>query len=174
MDAAAFTRAYDAHAPELYRHLVFRTSNRHVAEDLTAQTFLRAWEYLAGGGSIENVRAFLFQVAHRLTIDHYRMRGRQPIPLDDLLADPPTPGFAEHVRARIDLQEVLAVLGELPERHRRFLVLRFINELDIPEIAEIFNMSRNAVSVAIHRATKLLRVRIAERVGKSVGAASSA
>jgi len=162
-----FGDVYDYFVPRMYRHILYRVGNRDTAEELAAEAFLRAWDYLATSPNpIENAKAFLFRIAQNLVTDYYRKRSREAMSLEDV---PEThvpfvePGFlsrleAEHLRAH-----VRDALQDLDEEYRDIVVWRYIDELSIEEIVEISGKSSNAIYVTIHRALKKLRVSLGAR-----------
>ena len=166
----AFLEAFEAHADSLFRHAFFRLSDRERAHDLTQDTFLKAWDYLAGGGEVRNYKSFLYRILHNLIIDEYRKKS--PRSLDELWEDEAVAGAiemqlsegggAQEAEGALDEQalvgKVRSFISELPEQYRDVLTLRFVDDLSIGEIAEMVNVSENVVSVRIHRGVAKLRV----------------
>ena len=77
-----FSKIYDKYVERIYRFVFLKVSSREVAEDLTAETFLKAWEvyrkpqFSNPASQIENPQAFLYKIAKNLIIDHYRQKSR--------------------------------------------------------------------------------------------------
>jgi len=165
----AFLEAFEAHADALFRHAFFRISDRERAHDLTQDTYLKAWDYLAGGGEIRNYKSFLYRILHNLIIDEYRKKS--PRSLDELLEDETVAGAiemrlsegggVEEAESSLDDQalahKVRSFISELPEQYRDVLTLRFVDDFSIGEIAKMVNVSENVVSVRIHRGVAKLR-----------------
>ncbi len=152
------SRAYEAFSDAIFRHCYFRVYQRDYALDLMQQVFMKTWEYLANGKSIENMRAFLYRTANNLIIDEVRKKKEQ-ISLDVLEEQGIEPGIdtREEVEAVIDGAQIGTYLKRLPKDEREILVLRFIDDLSPKEIAEVLDETANVVSVRIHRALKKLR-----------------
>ena len=70
----AFLEAFESYSDALFRHASFRISDRERAYDLTQDTFLKAWDYLAGGGTVKQYKSFLYRILHNLIIDEYRKK----------------------------------------------------------------------------------------------------
>jgi RNA polymerase sigma-70 factor (ECF subfamily) len=170
---ARFEEAFEAHADELFRHAYLRLSERERARDLTQETFLKTWEYVERGGSIENIRAFLHRTLRNLIIDEYRKKKTQS--LDALLVD--SEGEVQEANVprdetdqleaamdRFDGGRALEALRHLPDAYREVLSHRFLDGLSIGEIADISGESENVVSVRIHRGLKKLRALLEENV----------
>lgn len=162
-----FNTAFEKHSDELFRHAVLRLSDRERAVDITQQCFLRAWEYLVRGGVIGNYRPFLYRTLNNLIIDEYRRH--KSLSLDALLEDEEKALAVEgkFLRDETDLFEEAAIQFEakqalrkvalLPENYRAVIVMRYIDELSLSEIAECLQENENTVSVRIHRALRKLR-----------------
>ncbi len=166
-----FLQAFDDHADELFRHAYFRVSNRETARDLVQDAYTKVWEYVAKGNTVEQFRPFLYRTLNNVIIDEYRKRRTES--LDTILAEEGvhemrfdelvTGGKDEHEFA-LDAGQVHDLLATLPEHYRRVVVLRFIDELQPQEIAEMIGESVNVVSVRIHRGIASLKKEYARRM----------
>jgi len=159
-DDSAFTEVYQDYAPRIWRHVYYRTNNRETADDIMGETFLRTWEYVRVRASeIEHLRAFIYRVANNLVVDHYRSRARAAIQMDEEMER--TLGYdAEidlHVEERLQADNMRRALLQLQAEPRELLVMRFVDDLTIEEIAEALGKNRNAIYVSIHRAVKKLK-----------------
>jgi RNA polymerase sigma-70 factor (ECF subfamily) len=164
MDAKAlekrFLEAYEAHSDALFRHCYFRVYNRDRARDLTQEAFTKTWDYLLQGKEIENLRAFLYQVATNLIIDESRRRKKQTeLSLERLQETGFDPGEDETDRltARADGRMLMPLLARLDSKYSQVIVLRYIDDLSPREIAEVVGKTENVVSVRIHRGLRKLR-----------------
>jgi RNA polymerase sigma factor (sigma-70 family) len=155
-----FLKAYDAFADAIFRHCYFRISDHDLAKDLAQETFMRAWEHAAKGTEIRHMRAFLYRVAHNLIVDEYRKRQRSTLSLDDLQEQGfnPKEEGGSTIQSAIEMKDVLALLDKVDSKYRDIVVMRYIDELSLKEIAEILGEKENTVSVRIHRALKQVRI----------------
>ena len=156
-----FSESYDKYSDAIFRYCLYQTSNREKALDLTQDTFIKTWEYLSNNNSkkIENLRAFLYKVAINLIIDYRRKKKA------DSLDQMTEAGF--DVRSEIDEASVqenafdgkiaLKALKNLDEKYKDVLTLRFVEDMDIKEIAKILEESENNISVRIHRGLEKLK-----------------
>ncbi|MCX6736969.1 MAG: hypothetical protein NTW73_02730 [Candidatus Parcubacteria bacterium] len=62
-----FLEAYTQYSSKIYKHIFFRVNNSQTAQDLTSETFLKTWRYLREGNKIENIKNFIYRVAHLKT-----------------------------------------------------------------------------------------------------------
>ena len=161
-----FTGWFDQYADQLFRHAYLRLHNRDRGADLMQETFMRAWSYLARGGEIREPRAFLYKTLNNLIINEYERR-RPTSSLDELDDESGFEPEAEEATdaapsAKIDADIILRHLGANHPAYRDVLVMRYIDDLSISEMAKVLDDGENTVSVRIHRALKKLR-EIAER-----------
>lgn len=152
-----FLEAYEAYADAIFRHCFFRMSDRERALDISQETFTRAWEYIAKGGEIKNMKAFLYRIANNLIVDTFRKKKTSS--LDELQED----GFDPQDMTilprgeALDARQALRVLDQLDPTYRDVITLRYVDDLSPREIAEVLHQSENVVSVRIHRGLKKAR-----------------
>lgn len=159
-----FLQAYDDYADAIFRHIALRLGDREQARELMQDTYMKVWEYISGGKTVENMRAFLYRVANNLIIDTARRRKLRAVDSLEQMReetgfDPPAE--EDHsARTHIDAQRVLPVLQSIDESLRTPLVMRYVDGLAPREIADLLGVSPNVVSVRIHRGMEALRSRL--------------
>ncbi len=156
-----FAKAYEDFGDAIFRYCLYQTSNREKALDLTADTFTKTWEYLSKGETkeVENLRAFLYKVANNLIIDDRRKK--KSLSLDTMTES----GFdvqsgqdeAEQYESAYDGKIALEAVKNLDEKYRDVLMLRYVDDMTVGEIAKIVGESENNVSVRIHRGLEKLK-----------------
>lgn len=143
----------------VYGYIAARVQDVQTAEDLTSETFLRAWHRWPPRKLTGNVpRAWVFQIARNLVIDHYRASSRRPtVPLDGVNAHDPQaiPGEDGHLSV-IALQMTLATLAP---RDQDVLSLRLAG-LSNREIGSVLEMSEAAAGMACLRALRRVREKL--------------
>ena len=161
-----FLKAHDEYAASILRHISFRVSDEMLAQDLTQETFFKAWKYVQQSGGqlkeINNIKAFLYKVANNLIIDHYRGKKRfflshNSFNEDELVFEPKQKKEAE---ISIEMEIVERALMGMDEEYRQIILYRYIDELSVKEIANITKKTANNISVIIHRALKQLKEKI--------------
>ena len=150
-----FQDLYESHAPDVYRFAFWLAGNRFEAEDITSETFIRAW---ARNSTIrtETLKAYLFTIARNVYLEQRRKRKRQ-VALNDDHPDP-APGPDKEVESQLELMRVQNVLQTLPEIDRAAFVLRVQHDLPYDEIARVLGLSLSAAKVKVHRVRKKLLV----------------
>jgi len=155
----AFLAAYDDHADAIYRHCYFRLLSKHRAEELVQETYLKTWQYLESGKEVDNLRPFLYRVATNLIIDHVRRKKEES--LDAMLeanpAKEPAGSDESDIERRTLLAQVKESLAGLSQEERDLVTMRYIDDMDPKEIAEIVGITPNYVSVKLNRAVKKLK-----------------
>lgn len=168
-DPRAFAPLYDRYAVPIYRFCFRKVGDPDVANDLTAQIFLRAIErldrYTPRPGA--TFRSWLFAIARNTIVDRWR-RHRPHTPLDPdlhILADD-DPGPEARAVHTDELDRLLAVLDRLPDSHRDIIELRLAG-LTTTEVADALGLTQSAVKSAQSRAYKRLRDLLAPPEGAS-------
>jgi RNA polymerase sigma-70 factor, ECF subfamily len=150
----ALEQLYLAHFDRIYSYLQMSVGNRHDAEDLTTQTFLRMLE------SIGRFRwqsapfsAWLFRIAHNLAMDHFRASRRwQPeeeVPEPPGTEEPSAEAVAMHAIGR---QSMLRLIEDLSLDQQQVLTLKFVFNFANAEVATILGKSPGAIKSLQHRA----------------------
>lgn len=157
-DATAFRSLHRSFGPMVHGLLLARVDSSS-ADDLTQEVFLRAWERLDRLHEPRAWPGWLATIARNRAVDHMRA-SRRPGTLPPELPDAgPDPSL------RVDAETLLQMIRELPTAHVEPMILRFVEGLSGPEIAERTGLSPGYVRVNLHRGMKLLRERLAARGG---------
>ena len=149
---------YDDYHQPLYSYIYRRVGDVEIARDLTADVFRRFLQATANGnGPNEHLRAWLYQVAHNIVIDHYRrQQHRQSDPLEEEWACvDDDPGKAAELR--MQSEHVRAALKHLTADQQQIIALKFLEGLTNHEISQITQKSVGAVKSLQHRALAALR-----------------
>lgn len=153
-----FLAAYDAYADALYRYIYFRVPSRPRAEELLQEAFMKTWGYLSRGESVNNLRAFFYRVARNLIIDESRRKKETSLEAlrEDYGFDPPEKrgDNAEH---KAQTAEIWGTLNRLQPEDREIVALRYADNLEPREIAEVLEITPNAASVRLYRAMESLK-----------------
>lgn len=148
---------YREYAPDVFRFALYLSGNREDAEDITSETFVRAWT-ASGRTQVSTMKGYLFAIARNLFLHGLRRSARRA-ELSQELRDP-APGPHERAEGRSELAAVMARLQRLPEMDRSALIMRAVDELPYEEIALALGISPASARVKVHRARlKLEEVR---------------
>lgn len=146
-DAEAFASLYQSYVDRVYRFIFFRVGESRLAEDLTSQTFLKAWESL-GRYQIRGLpfAAWLFRIARNKVIDNYRV-SKETVSLEAALLTQPDPHgkVDEKVEGHLEVEQLRVALRRLTEEQRQVLTLKFIEGLSTKEISQIMGKQEGAI-----------------------------
>ena len=158
-DAAAFGELYDRYVDVVFRYVLFRVGDRPLAEDVTSETFLRAFRRI---GSISyqgrDVGAWFVTIARNLVLDHvkssrFRLEVATPEPDEGQQSEP---GPESQVLARLTNTELLACVQQLGSDQRECVELRFLQGFSVAETAAAMGRNEGAIKALQHRAVRRL------------------
>ena len=157
-EAEAFGLLYDHYLPSIYRFVLFRVNRREEAEDITHQTFLKAWERIEQfepkGYSFGS---WLYRIARNAVIDNHR-KANPYISIEEVTAIiAEEQSQSEHLNTKIEWEILLKAMSELKEIEQEILFLRFVEDLSHQEAAKVVGKSEGAVKLIQHRALKNLK-----------------
>lgn len=154
-------RLFDEWRDPLLRYVLTFSLGVSDSEDIVQETFLALFQHLRAGKSRENIRAWLFRVAHNLALKKRQSARREAAQLSDSSLDveaaliDPAPNAEDQAAANQRHSRVLAVVRALPEQSRWCLFLR-AEGLRYREIAEILGVSAGSVSAYLARSLALI------------------
>jgi RNA polymerase sigma-70 factor (ECF subfamily) len=162
-DRDALEELYLIHFDRIYGYLHMTVGNRHDAEDLTTQTFLKMLESI-GRFQFRSApfSAWLFRIAHNLAMDHFRASRRiqleeeVPEPVGDAEVSAEVEAFRSIGRA-----SMLDLIEELSPEQKQVLTLKFVFDFSNVDVATILGKSEGAVKSLQHRALVALQKRLA-------------
>jgi len=155
------------HQPRVLRFLLAQLRDRDAAETLTQETFLRAWSARSSFREDCSIGTWLIRIALNLARDHTRT-GRfrfwkhvstNAVDVADVAASVPNrEGSAEmHLIAQEQVKRIWETVAGLTERQRTIFLLRFLEEMEIPEIAEVTGLPLGTVKSHLYRALNIVR-----------------
>lgn len=169
-DQKDFMDAYDKYVDQIYRFIYFKVGSKEEAEDLSSAVFLKTWGYIREH-SIKNsktLKSLFYKIARNLIIDHYRKNSKQdsvPLSGQELEIDLPdeNQNIIKKTEENWDLSVVETRLPQLKDEYREVIVMRYINELSISEIADILGKPKGSVRVLVFRAINALKELVNEK-----------
>lgn len=152
-----FGDAYERYSDAIYRHCFHKMSDSAEAEDIMQEVFVRLWEYVNDGKTIENMQSFLYTVTNNLIVDQQRKKNRAPfVSLDDLQEKGFDPGKEDYQKVRQKLDVWAMLLKKKRQRDYKLLVMRYIDGMQPIDIASVLGIPTSIISVRLHRALKML------------------
>lgn len=152
-----FEKLYDTHADAIWRHLYYRLGDRERAKELMQEVFLKTWQYVMSGKKIEHEKAFLYRIAKNLFINEIRtdktassLDALQEAGFEARDEQGDTATQAEHT-------ELMERLGMIKESYKAVLVMRYIDDLPVKEIASLLDEKETNISMRIKRGIDALK-----------------
>ena len=158
-DRAAFARLVDRYWERLYRWLYQVTRDRHLAEDLTQETFLKAFAAVQSFRAGSNFRAWVFRIGHNNLVNHKRADRRTKHQLPDDLAASDLTSAEDTTANREALEAVSKAVAELPAEFRAALMLRVDEGLSFRDVARVLETTEETARWRVFKARqKLLKI----------------
>lgn len=153
---AAFDKLYEMYLPKIYAYILNRTGKKHIAEDITSDTFLKAIKNI---GSYKDkgytFGPWLYRIAHNTLVDYFRKNKHLNI-WEELDAKDDTNLDTEVIESE-ERTIMLKAVAQLPEQYQEIISLKYFEELSNDEIAEILDCKKQNVALKTHRALNSLK-----------------
>jgi RNA polymerase sigma-70 factor (ECF subfamily) len=154
-DRPACAALVDLYWDRVFRFLYHLTRNRHVSEDVTQETFLKALSRLQTFQAGTNFRAWLFRIGSNTLLNQRRSLSSQSQPVPEELPDPED-GPEERALERESLQVLARAVGQLSEEHRAAFLLRVEEDLSFRQIADVLGLSEETARWRVFKARQKL------------------
>jgi len=158
-DQDAFGQLYDRYVDVVFRFVLFRVSDRPLAEDLTSETFLRALRRISSVSyQGRDVGAWFVTIARNLVLDHVKSsRYRLEMTTADILDSSADDRGPEHeVVERATASELMRCVAQLGRDQQECITLRFMQGMSVSETAAVMGRNEGAVKALQHRAVRRL------------------
>jgi len=150
---------YDVALPQIYGYLLARCGTVPVAEDLTAETFLAAVDATRRDPSAQVSVPWLIGVARHKLVDHWRAKAREERGLRAVHSDPVLGDseVSDPWDERLDALLAKDTLARLGPHHRAALTLRYLDDLPVPQVAQVLGRTLHATEALLVRAREAFR-----------------
>ncbi|MGD6991634.1 sigma-70 family RNA polymerase sigma factor [Sutcliffiella horikoshii] len=149
---------YEEHMQDIFRYLLSLCREHHLAEDLVQETFLRAYLYLENYRG-EDVKPWLFRIAHNVLIDHYRKHKRTIVKEQGFFQRlfGKGKGTEQEVLLKSEVAEVMDAISTLNEQQAQAILLFDYHSLTYKEAAEAIGVTDTYFKVLLYRARQKVR-----------------
>ena len=157
-DQEALGVIYDCLYPSVFRYVYYRVLDQETAEDLAAEVFVRMVERIGAYEQHERpILAWLYTIARNLVTDHYRLQGQADhLPLEESLVAGETHLPSQAAERRQDQDCLTRALEYLTEEQRQVILLKFVEDREIAEVAAVLGKNERAIRSLQHRALAAL------------------
>jgi len=150
-----FLHYYNEYKDKIYNYFYYRVNfNEAMAEDLTSEVFLKALDKFDNFDISRPFQAWIYAIAHNHLCNYYRVANRE-IELDETRAD--NLDLNEKVSALVEINRIVAIIHTLDDYCRDILLLKYVDQMESAEIAELLGKQEGAVRTQLSRAIKILR-----------------
>lgn len=164
-DEAAFYELMSRYENKLFRYIMRTVKvNQQTAEDILQDTFIKAYRYINSFDPSLKFSSWIYRIAHNESISYWRKNQKN---VDFVSIDKEENGLAntlvryESTDSEVlekERQEIISeAIGQLPEKYRDVLVLRYLEQKDYEEISDVLQKPIGTVSALIHRAKNKLK-----------------
>jgi RNA polymerase sigma-70 factor (ECF subfamily) len=170
-DKEAFIGVYDENSLEINRFIYFKVGNREEADDLTSLVFLKTWNHIQNKTltDAKTLRALLYKIARNVVIDYYRSAGTKNLslndeenPLDVIDEEKSPESLQADLDQAADIKLIMSKLPLLKDEYREVIIMKFVSDLSLEEIADISGKTKGNIRVLIYRALKALKELVEE------------
>ncbi len=157
-----FLPYYNEFFEKVYRYIFFRVGrNRELAEDLTSEIFIKALESFENFDHTRPFAVWIYRIAHNHLTDYYKKIKKTMVPIEDYVNELKSNESIPHdASIAMDIEKIKNVLNDLPDVHREVIVMKYINQLENTEIAEILHTTEANIRVMQYRALQMLKKRL--------------
>ena len=155
-DSEAFAELYSTYFDRIYRYVVYQLRDQMTAEDVTEETFIKAWKAIGScKGKEKTFSSWLYRIAHNQAVDFLRkQREYVSTEMEDLAK---VGSYEPKEQERLEQYDMLAAVSNLPPNQKQVIILRFIDGLANQEVAQIMGKRQGAVRMLQTRALASLR-----------------
>jgi RNA polymerase sigma-70 factor (ECF subfamily) len=153
-DQVALGNIYDCLYPSVFRYIYYRVSDQETAEDLAAEVFVRMVERIGAYEQRERpILAWLYTIARNLVTDYYRLQDKVDyLPLEERLIAGEIHQPSQVAESRQARDCLARALEYLTEDQRQVILLKFVEDLEIAEVADLLGKNERAIRSLQHRA----------------------
>jgi RNA polymerase sigma-70 factor (ECF subfamily) len=158
-----FNQVYDQYVNKIYRFIYLKVSLVETAEDLSSEVFLRLYKHIQKNNPvIENPQAFVYQIARNVIADHYRSKKITVVSIEKTTIE--IEDIQERTREQgevsLEMDRIKEAIAKLQGDYQDLIIWRYVDELTVPEIAQITGKTEENVRVGVHRAIQALKGKV--------------
>lgn len=154
----AFGQIYKLYFVKIFRYAKYNTNDEDEAQDICQETFVKAWKNIKKFDSDRenwSIQAFLFTITRNLIID--RSRKKKELHISEYLEIETNEDLYKELERKNNAETVREILSKLDETEQQIIILRYFEEMDTKEIANILNINDGAIRVRLHRTMEKMK-----------------
>jgi len=160
----AYDKIVTKYLPLVYRYIARLTGDRHLAEELSQETFIKAWKNIRQFEADKSLKPWIMRIARNCAFDSLRKKKTiafsflsepEQYRLENIRTESLSPDELVEKKEKKELVE--KILSHLSEEEREVLILHYLEELTVPEIAEILKKPEETIRTRLRRARASFR-----------------
>ena len=150
-----FSKMYENHVNDIFRYLFVHVRDEKLAEDLTSETFSKAWQSI-DKFDFKQPRPWLYKIAQNTMVSHWRKKSSLPLD-ENVEIEDESPSVEEQTDKKLDKERLHNALEKLPEEMRSVVSMRFLMGLSARDTGINLGLTESNVRVIQYRALKKLK-----------------
>lgn len=133
-----FWELYETYVDQIYKFIYLKTYQEELAQDLTSETFLKAFDKIHTFKNDEesHFKAWIYRIAYNLVIDNYKKQ-KEKVDIDEIIETGYSQDFGKDIDNKETLKEVFAYFDTLNQKHKDILIMRLWDDLSYKEISAL-------------------------------------
>ena len=166
-DVDAFGDLYSIYLDSIYRYVFYHIRDKMMAEDITQEVFLKAWNAIGScKGKEQTFSSWIYRIAHNQIVDKFRSTPDLTTTEITVESLPGNIDVEKDAEIKLEWEQTLETISCLPEKQKQVVILKFIEGMDNREIEQITGNSQNAIRVLQMRALNTLRQQLHKEIQK--------
>lgn len=156
-DVEQFTAYYEKHKTSIFNYILYRIGfNRDMAEDLTSDIFLKAFEHFDSYDKTRPFKTWIFTIAHNHLVNYYAGK-KETLPLEEALEVVKGTGSQDSAEHSMTMERILGMVQRLSGLQKDLVIMKYVDDLTNEEIAQITGKEEGAIRTALSRAIATIR-----------------
>lgn len=152
-----FTAYYEKHKTSIFNYILYRIGfNRDMAEDLTSDIFLKAFEHFDSYDKKRPFKTWIFTIAHNHLVNYYAGK-KETLPLEEALEVVKEVGSQNSAEHSMTMERILGMIQRLSGLQKDLVIMKYVDDLTNEEIAQITGKEEGAIRTALSRAIATIR-----------------
>ncbi|SIS72069.1 RNA polymerase sigma factor [Salimicrobium salexigens] len=152
---------YKRYFKDVYLFVYSLSKNRHIAEDITSETFLKAIDALDSFEGKSDIKVWLFQIAKNSYYSYLR-KNKHVVNRQEIPEETDDTSIEKKVLDKEESMRIHKIIHDLPNIYKKVVTMRMFGELSYKEIGEIFGKTDNWACVTFYRARKKINEKMRE------------
>jgi RNA polymerase sigma-70 factor (ECF subfamily) len=162
-DKEVFSELYERYLGQIFRYFASRTGDKDLAEDLSSETFIKAFDKFEEYDFSERpFKAWIFRIGHNVLMDHFRKKGNNLTSLEDIGEQADGENLSEKAHFKLLAAKIHDFLDDFSAEEKDILLMKLSSDLKFSEIAELLGKNESTIKTKYFRSLKVLKTKATE------------